>query len=96
MNQLVHGKQIYDYQSMIGLVENKVDKLIPKIVVPRRFNFWHFSLEYVIGEDIDNGCVRHVNWKELQDRENPAWVNEILEIAVDCFGDKTYKVYIGW
>jgi hypothetical protein len=101
LDELIHSKEVYDFGGMMAVIEEKFDELQSndetKINVPGGVDFWHFSLDYVVGE-IDNGCIRNVNWEVTLKRnaKKPQWVKDICQIGVDCFGSKDYEVYIGW
>ena len=104
LEAIVHTNVVYDFGGMMGLIEQKFDKIQEneetKIEIPdaKYFNFWHFSLDYVIGHEIDNNCIRHVNWQDVvnDNKKKDQWIQDICKIGFDLFGAKNYEVYIGW
>jgi len=102
LKELEHTNKVYDFGAMMGIIEDKFDEIQKnektKINIPTEYvDFWHFSLDYVVGE-IDNGCIRNVNWSQVlkNNQKKEKWILDICQIGVDCFGSKNYEVYIGW
>lgn len=69
------------------------------------WDFWHFMLEeyfhddptdFVLNLAVTNDCIRYVNWKEVREVAKEEWQQELADLFVKEFGDKTYKVEISW
>lgn len=67
-------------------------------------SFWHWSLDYILGE-IDNGSVVSVNWKNALenahalDKKNPGsndWTITICQYGVEIFGERDYDILVEW